>query len=171
MDDFSELEAELKQLRPRQMSPELATRIETALARELAATPTAGVLPQARKFQVNWFALGAGITAAAAFILLARANVDRAPHPQQAAVASNTASPRASVTGPTPGGFVPDGLTRVVYHTRDEGRVFPRTASGPSRRVRSRARETLQWREPITGASLRVCYPTDEVELIPISSQ
>ncbi len=171
MDDFSELETELKQLRPRATSPELAARIETALAQRSSATPTAGVLPRRQRFQMNWFALGLGVAAAAAFVLLARVGVDRAPNTRQPAIASNAASPTVGAPVQIPSGFVPDGLTRVVYHTRDEGLVFLRTASEPVRRVRSRARETLQWREPDTGASLRVSYPTEEVELVPISGQ
>jgi hypothetical protein len=37
--------------------------------------------------------------------------------------------------------------------------------------VRSRTRETLRWRNPNTGASLRVSYPAEEVSLIPVSGQ
>ncbi len=171
MDDFSELEAELKQLRPRATSYELAARIATALAQQSGATPTAGVLPRRQRFRMNWFALGLGVAAAAAFVMLARVGVDRAPSTRHPAIASNTTSPPVATPAQIPSGFVPDGLTRVVYDTRDEGLVFPRTAPEPVRRVRSRARETLQWREPDTGASLRVSYPTEEVELIPISGQ
>ena len=78
MNDFSELEAELKKLRPRPASPDLAARIEMSLA-EVAGrgTATAGVLPKRRSFRLNWFALGLGLAAAAIFLLLARVNVDR----------------------------------------------------------------------------------------------
>ena len=43
MNDFSELEAELKKLRPAPVSDELRARIEVALAQP-DATPTAGVV-------------------------------------------------------------------------------------------------------------------------------
>ncbi len=78
MNDFSELEAELKKLRPRPASPDLVARIEVGLA-EVAGrgTATAGVLPKRRSFRPNWFALGFGLAAAAIFLLLARVNVDR----------------------------------------------------------------------------------------------
>ena len=46
MSDFSELEAELKKLRPRAASPGLAMRIERALAEAPVATPSAGILPK-----------------------------------------------------------------------------------------------------------------------------
>src|SRR5205807_3174978 len=67
--------------------------------------------------------------------------------------------------------FVPAGLTQVVYHTSDEGLHFDRNSDQPMRRVRSHSRETLQWRNPKTGASLRISYPSEEVSLTPISGQ
>ena len=66
---------------------------------------------------------------------------------------------------------MPAGLTQVVYNTRDEGLHFPEGADQPVRRVRSQKRETLQWRNPGTGTSVRVSYPSEEVTLIPVSGQ
>ena len=167
MNDFSDLEAELKQLRPAAPSAELTRRIEQALA-QTASTPTAGILPR-RKVRVNWWALGAGLAAATAFLVLARVPVSETPKKQQtfAAVSPAPAQQRTQAAA----GLVPDGLTRVVYHTRDEGLLFPAQADEPVRRRRSRSRETLKWHDPQTGASLRVSYPTEEVELIPVSGQ
>ena len=170
MNDFSDLEAELKQLRPRAASPELSARVEAALAYE--PIPTAGLLARPNRFRLNWFSLGLGAAAAAAVFLLARVGIDPAPQVQaptiaaSGAAASPTTQPAAAAST-----FVPDGLTRVVYQRRDEGLIFPKKAGTPVRRVRSQARETLQWKEPSTGASLRVSYPTEEIELIPVSGQ
>jgi hypothetical protein len=72
---------------------------------------------------------------------------------------------------PVSDAFVPAGLTQVVYNTRDEGLHFPEGADQPVRRVRTQKRETLQWRNPGTGTSLRVSYPSEEVTLIPVSGQ
>jgi hypothetical protein len=69
MNEFSDLEAQLQQLRPAAPSPEMMKRVEQAL--EASSTPTAGVLPKP-KTRVNWFALGAGLAAAATFLVLAR---------------------------------------------------------------------------------------------------
>src|SRR6187200_1174111 len=161
MSDFSELEADLKQLRPAAASPELATRIEHALAAAASAsTPTAGILPRP-KLRLAWFALGLGAAAAAAFLMLARLNFQTPAANEAQRFAAFTPAP--AVTSESSSGFVPDGLTRVVYNTRDEGLVFPVRADEPVRRVRSRTRETLKWRDPGTGASLHVSYPTDEV--------
>ncbi|MEP6955673.1 MAG: hypothetical protein ABI883_02520 [Chthoniobacterales bacterium] len=168
MNDFSELEAELQQLRPTPAAPELAQRIERALLETTAARPTAGILPR-RKTRFAWFALGLGAAAAAAFVLLARVNVEPTAGSQMRQLAALTPAPR--VLPATNSGLVPDGFTRVLYNTRNEGLVFPTTATEPVRRVRSRTRETLQWRDPRTGASLHVSYPTEEVDLIPVSGQ
>lgn len=174
MNDFSELEAELKQLRPTSPSPELSQRIERALAETPPPeTPAAGILPKP-KTRVNWFGLGLGLAAATAFLFLARMDLDRAPE-SGPTVAANTPAPEVAPAAPNPAtavrGYVAEGITRVVYNRRDEGLTFPQDSENPVRRVRSHTQETLQWRDPSTGASLRVSYPTEEVEFIPISGQ
>ncbi len=161
MNDFSELEAELKQLRPVAPSADLLSRVERAL-QEVANVPSAGVLPR-RRTNLSWWALGFGLAAATAFFMLVRVNVD---HPSTSK-AQHTAS-AAQTAAPVPG-FLPDGMTRVVYGTRDDGLVYPTNFKEPARRLRSRSRETLQWKDPSSGASLRVSYPTEEVELVPVS--
>jgi hypothetical protein len=67
--------------------------------------------------------------------------------------------------------LIPSGATQVVYHKRDEGLMFVHNSEQPMRRVRSKTQETLQWRNPSTGASLRVSYPSEQIELIPVSGQ
>ena len=176
MSDFTELESELKKLRPRAAAPELASRIERALAEESSPLAevsgriaTAGVLPKRRNFRVNWFGLGLGLAAAAVFLLLARVNVEQTPGKRQSVVAM-TPAPFAPPL-PVSDAFVPAGLTQVVYNTRDEGLHFTKGADQPVRRVRSQKRETLQWHNPGTGTSVRVSYPSEEVTLIPVSGQ
>ena len=170
MNDFSELEAELKKLRPRATSADLSARIEIGLA-EVAGrgTATAGVLPKRRTFRPNWIALGLGLAAAAIFLLLVRVNVDR-PSSKAAGLALITPAP-VSPAARIDDSFVPSALTQVVYDRKDEGLHFAEGADQPVRRVRSRKRETMQWKNPQTGASLRVSYPTEEVTLIPVSGQ
>ncbi len=171
MNDFSELEAELKKLRPRPASPDLAARIEIGLAQEVAGrgTATAGVLPKAeRRFRLNWFALGLGLAAATTFLLLARVNVDRpSKAPGLALLTPAPVTPAAKAVNE----FVPTAMTQVVYDRKDEGLHFAEGTDEPMRRVRSRKRETVQWKNPQTGASLRVSYPKEEVTLIPVSGQ
>ena len=67
--------------------------------------------------------------------------------------------------------FVPAGATQVVYNTRNEGLQFADGSRQPLRRLRYQTQQTWQWRNPSTGASLRVSYPSEEVVLIPVSGQ
>ena len=169
MNDFSELETELKKLRPRAASPELTARIERGLAEVSGRTATAAVLPKPRGVRVNWFGLGLGLAAAAALLLLARVNVDQ-PAGKRSTLVAMTPVPFAQPV-PVNDAFVPAGLTQVVYDTRDEGLHFPESGDQPVRRVRSRKRETLKWNNPQTGTSLRVSYPSEEVTFIPVEGQ
>lgn len=171
MNDFSELESELKKLRPRPVSPDLQARIEVSLVETEAAgrgTATAGVLPRRSQFRPNWLALGLGLAAATAFLVLARVNVDRPS--KSTGLALLTPAP-ITPAAKAVDSFVPSAMTQVVYDVKDEGLHFAEGNDEPMRRVRSRKRETVQWKNPQTGASLRVTYPKEEVTLIPISGQ
>jgi hypothetical protein len=194
MNDFSEIEDKLRKLRPVPPSADLMTRIERGLAearpgeslhREKGSTrlrerpvrlgptarqaSTAGALPREHRFHFNWVSLGLGLAAAAALVLFARIQLDR-PGKKTPALAAITPAPAFSSASST-AQFVPAGLTQVVYRTRDEGVHFPNNSEQPMRRVRSHTRETLRWRNPTTGASLRISYPSEEVSLTPVSGQ
>jgi hypothetical protein len=168
MNDFSELEDQLRKLRPVQPSPELAERIERALAEPNISTSTAAVLPGERRFHLNWLSIGLGLAAATALVLFAFVRFHDAAKQSSAVASARTA---AATIAPSAAQFVPAGLTQVVYHTRDEGLHFPNNSEQPMRRVRSHTRETLQWRNPKTGATLRISYPAEQVSLVPISGQ
>jgi hypothetical protein len=166
MNDFSELESQLKKLRPTQPSPEIFSRIESALREPAPPTEPADNVVHPNRFRINWVTVGLGLAAAATFLVLAR--IETAP-PKQKPIASS--SP-ARVQTPRPvDNMVPTGLTEVVYNTRDEGLRFAQNGGEPLRRVRAHKLETLQWRNPQTGASLRVSYPSEEISLIPNSGQ
>jgi hypothetical protein len=206
MNDFPELENELRALRPARPSPVLMERIEEAMVEDAKASVASGARWSWRRF-IEWsrghpseverqldrakenrtqtpFRVGIGLVAAAAAVvlLLARINTDqtRNEHKEIAQVAP------ASETRPVPpafsGGsgvdgsmssnkFVPAGATQVVYNTRDEGLQFADGSRQPLRRLRYQTQQTWQWRNPSTGASLRVSYPSEEVVLIPVSGQ
>ena len=167
MNDFSDIESKLRKLRPVQPSADLRTRIERALAEE-TSTPTAGVLPRERRFHFNWLSLGLGLTAATALVLFAFLRLE-GPVQKRSSLAAITPAPAFSTNSNAQ--FVPAGLTQVVYRTRDEGLHFPNNSGQPMRRVRSHSRETLRWRNPTTGASLRISYPSEEVSLVPVTGQ
>jgi hypothetical protein len=69
------------------------------------------------------------------------------------------------------GKFVSAGGAHVVYNARDEGLQFAHGSERPLRRVRYQTQQTWRWRNPETGASLRVSYPSEEIMLIPVSGQ
>jgi hypothetical protein len=168
MNDFAELETELRKLRPAVVSDELTARVERALAEQpVSSTPTSAV-SRRRPGSIDWRFLGFGLAAAAALMLLAKVGDHPARKPDT--IAALTPSPARTTTS-SAAKFVPTGMTQVVYGTRDEGLVFTEGAENPVRRMRYRTRETLQWRQPETGASLRVSYPSEEVVLMPAPGQ
>jgi hypothetical protein len=165
MNDFSELETELKRLRPAPVSDELFARIEHTLAQP-GPTPTAGFLPRAAQRRTIWWSLGLGLTAASALVLIGLIFFNQ-PGARPVVVQNGATS-----SEPAASGLQPLGLTQVVYRQRDEGLVFsPNQSERPLRRVRYETRETMQWRNPRTGASLRVSYPAEQVVLTPVSFQ
>jgi hypothetical protein len=169
MNDFSELETELRKLRPAAVSDELTARIERALAEKpIASTPTSAV-SRRKPGSIDWRFLGFGLAAAAALMLLAKVGNDH-PANNQERVAAQTPPP-ARITTANAGKFIPTGMTQVVYRTRDEGLVFAKGSENPVRRLRYQKRETLQWQQPATGASLRVSYPSEEIVLMPAPGQ
>jgi hypothetical protein len=178
MNDFSELEGELKKLRPARASAELVSRIERALKAEGHASACPSVIrPESRAsasdFRISWLGLGLGLAAAATFLILARVDL-RPGDKTKAEPASGTlasATPTLEQKAAALPNYQPTGLTQVVYGRHDGGLVFPRGATQPARRVWTAKRETLRWRDQETGAQLAVSYPAEEVTLIPVSGQ
>ena len=170
MNDFSELEGELKKLRPTRASGELISRIGRSLA---AAGESNIIRPQSRlsrsDFRISWLGLGLGLAAAATFLIVARVDLRPGDKAKQTTLAS--ATPTLEQRAAALPNYQPTGLTQVVYGKHDEGLVFPRGATQPARRVWTAKRETLRWRDRETGAQLAISYPTEEVTLIPVSGQ
>jgi len=190
MNDFSELENDLKALRPARPSPVLFERIEGAMGKDCKASVAAyatGWRGWYRRFTeapYNWLSFGAGAAAAAAalVLLLARINTDQTRNGDkeiaQGPSASETKAVLPALTSPRKIGgsmasnkFIPSGATQIVYNTRNEGLQFADGSRQPLRRLRYQTQQTWQWRNPSTGASLRVSYPSEEVVLIPVSGQ
>ena len=181
MNDFSELEDELKRLRPAQPSPILFERIEEALADGRASAAASARWNWWRLTQTP-YSLGFGLAAAAVLVLFAAVSLERRQE-QGEKIAQNSPAPEtkpispsrldgSGVRGATSSNrFISAGATQVVYNTRDEGLQFARGSEQPLRRLRYQTHQTWQWRNPTTGASLRVSYPSEEVVLIPVSGQ
>ncbi len=165
MNDFFEIEHELKKLRPARFSHEFLAQVEQAMADpEISGDK----IIRPNRFALNWTALGVGLAAAALFLLLAQVSTHRVEGPSEG-IAQKPAVPETRSASANP--FIPTGATQVVYNTRDEGLHFTGGSEGPMRRLRYQTRETLQWRNAQTGESLRVSYPSEEIVLIPISGQ
>ena len=178
MNDFSELERDMRKLRPTQPSPVLFERIGEALKE--SRSPAAGNATSSwwrfKEATHNWWSLGFGLAAAAVLILFAAVTMERR-HEHQHTVAQSSPAPE-TLPAPlgtersiSPGRFIPAGGTNLVYNARDEGLHFADGSERPVRRVRYRTQQTWRWRNPETGASLRVSYPSEEVVLIPVSGQ
>jgi hypothetical protein len=206
MNDFPELENELRALRPARPSPVLFERIEEAMAEDGKASIASSARWSWRRF-TEWsrgnasdvegqlgrakedrtqtpFRFGIGLVAAAAAVvlLLARINTDQTRNGDKEIAQVAPASETRPVLPAFSGGsgvngsissnkFVPAGATQVVYNTRNEGLQFADGSRQPLRRLRYQTQQTWQWRNPSTGASLRVSYPSEEVVLIPVSGQ
>jgi len=169
MNDFSDIEKELRSLQPVQPSARLFEGIGQQLDKTSAdAAPTEEKIIRPHWFRFGGLSLGAALAAAAALFILARLDTFTV---QRHGPRTAKATPVPAAASVSSAQFIPDGATRVVYHTQNEGLVFPGGADEPLRRVRSRTKETLQWRNPKTGASLRVTYPSEEVRFIPVSGQ
>jgi hypothetical protein len=179
MNDFSELENELRNLRPARPSPILFERVEEAMT-----DSRAGALPvrQPARLPYNWLSLGFGLAAAAVLVLFAAISLERrqergekiaqiSPAPETRPVLPAQRDGRGVRGSTSSNRFLPAGATQVVYNTRDEGLQFARGSQQPLRRLRYQTHQTWQWRNPTTGASLRVSYPSEEVVLIPVSGQ
>jgi hypothetical protein len=173
MNDFSELENELRKLRPAQPSPVLFDRVGEALQN---CRTGASAARQPARLLYNWWSLGFGVAAAAVLILFAVVTMEHRSEREQT-VAQNLPAretrsvPLATEPATSPGKFVSAGGTNVVYNTRDEGLHFADGSERPVRRVRYHTQQTWRWRNPETGASLRVSYPSEEIVLIPVSGQ
>jgi hypothetical protein len=119
---------------------------------------------------------GIGLAAAAVLVLFAAIKMERQQGDGKEIAQTSREPETAPVFNRAEGStssdkFVPAGATRLVYNTRDEGLQFGRGSGQPVRRLRYQTHETWQWRNPTTGASLRVSYPSEEVVLIPVSGQ
>lgn len=158
-DDFSNLEAELKRLRPAAPPPALAARIDHDLSASAAPAP-------ARTTRAWWLWAGA-LPAAAAMLavmitLAARREVTR---PKIPTVAAETPAPVSE-----PEVFKPVAAENVLYAVADEG-VVTLADGTAARRERLNYVDTITWKNPRTNASVRWTVPREEVRIVPVKFQ
>src|SRR4051812_18744976 len=131
MDDFSELEADLRRLRPIEPRAEFLARLERAIESERVST--AGIVRSPQKQTLPWFQILLGCASTLALLVLALRFSNPTPRMQKIASQSpNVVTKVAPSVAPSSSRFEPDGLTQVVYHQRDEGLHFT-TAQRPVR--------------------------------------
>ncbi|HEY4283892.1 MAG TPA: hypothetical protein VGM62_12575 [Chthoniobacterales bacterium] len=170
-EDFSELEAQLKAMRPSRLRERFVTRLERAMS-EPAPVAASEKIIRPIQFRTRWL-VGLGLAAAAALLLLVRANFETPVSEKRVASTSPepTVAPVRASEDAIQNTFIPTGRTEVVYHQRDEGLLFAQNSEQPVRRLRSVSKETVEWKNPVTGASLCVSYPREQVQLVPVSGQ
>jgi HAMP domain-containing protein len=181
MNDFSDIENDLRKLRPAQPSPVLFERVEEALAKHRSAPVAADTRRNWRRLLETPYNWGFALAAAAVLVLFAAISLERRQEHRENVTRISSAPETTQSVPATPNGgiarseplnrFIPAGAMQVVYNTRDEGLQFTDSSPQPVRRLRYHSRQTWQWRNPTTGASLRVSYPSEEVVLIPVSGQ
>jgi hypothetical protein len=176
MNDLSQIEKELRRLRPAGPSPILFERVEQAMTNGAAVASVAIKPRMPSGLRYNWLSLGCGLAAAAVLVLFVAVKMERQQESGKE-IAQTSREPEAvsplnrAQKSTSPDKFVPAGASRLIYNTRDEGLQFASSSGQPLRRMRYQTHETWQWRNPTTGASLRVSYPSEEVVLIPVSGQ
>jgi hypothetical protein len=182
MRDLSEIENELRKLRPKQPSPILLERVAEAIGGRDAQAASAGRPSAAPHVFRNWLSLGAGLAAAAILLLLTLMGMGDgkrfvnevssiSPGRETERALAARGETRSMAESTLRHRFIPAGATRVVYDARDEGLQFVAGSAQPLRRLRYQVQQTLQWRDPAMGASIRVSYPSEEILLLPVSGQ
>jgi hypothetical protein len=153
-EDFTDLEAELKQLRPRGLRPEFAA----GLGRERADRPR-------RTTEVVW--LWPVLGAVAAFALVAVGWHLFAP--VEPLRPSNPSSAFASARPEPQARMVPSKAVNLLYAASDGGivRFADQTAA---RKVRLQYIDTITWRDPSGRTSLQCTVPRDEVYFLPVAA-
>lgn len=164
MSDFSEVEQELKKLRPLAPTTEFTSRVALALHSAPSPTPGAGVVSPPKTSSWKRAAGWSFAAFACALLLLLRINSAPPATTKQSLAAAHASSSARDE-------FAPAELTRVVLDSHDDGLIYDSESGQPSRRTRYRRRETWQWHNASTGASLRVSYPSEEVVVRPIIGQ
>lgn len=165
-DDFSQLEAELKALRPAVPSARVNARIEAELTTTAAVTERARVVRHTSRV---WWLWAAALPAAAAVALLAVVWARRAPMGAMGSRGAGTSLAAAQLAAATEL-FKPVAAENVLYAVSDEGLVTLDDGTA-ARRERLQYVDTITWKNPRTNASVRWTMPREEVRVVPVKFQ
>ena len=179
-DELSQLEAELKRLRPAAPTRDFLARIERELSPPIATPVVAPVVR--RPARLWWFWAGALPAAAAAIAVIVTLAVRNPPPsvPKDVTIRSDsvaaTPSPAPDLSSLPPAlpassaSFKPVAAENVLYAAQDEGLVTLDDGT-PARRERLNYVDTITWKNPRTNASVRWTVPREEVRVIPVKFQ
>lgn len=161
-DDLSQLEAELKGLRPAAPTRDLLARIEGELA-----APTTPITPIAAKSNRRsgppWWLWATALPAAAAIAVMIAATRGRPGTAPRMGVTPQPAVESAAE-------FKPVSAENLLYAAEDEGLVTLDDGT-PARRERLNYVDTITWKNARTNASVRWTIPREEVRVIPVKFQ
>jgi len=157
-EEFEQLEAELRRLRPIAAD----RRLQEAIAKKLSPVRSTSVLRRAR----TWIALPIAATLVGSVLYFTTFSPP---------ISRPTASPPASGTLPAAAHspmpqFKPVAARNILVSATDEGLVS--LADGtPARRIRQSYVDTITWQNAATKASLTWTVPREEVKVVPVSYQ
>ncbi|HUG09751.1 MAG TPA: hypothetical protein VMM36_02000 [Opitutaceae bacterium] len=162
-DDFTDLENELKQLRPRAMPAPLIGRVAKELAepsrrRGLFAEWRTWILPAAAAAALALTVTSIPFMMRERGIEAETAVVQPAPNPAN-----------VSAAAPTPARLHPVRATNVLYDAVNEGIVYL-DEDTPAQRMRLSYLDTITWENPKGGASLQWTVPREEIYFVPVTA-
>jgi hypothetical protein len=156
-EEFEQLEAELRRLRPITPDP----RLRGAIARELAPVPSTNVFRRAR----TWIALPIAAAIVGSLLYFTAFTPPNSDAPASSVTASTTVA--APTSAPQ---FKPVAARNILVSATDEGLVS--LADGtPARRIRQSYVDTITWKNASTKASFTWTVPREEVKVVPVSYQ
>jgi hypothetical protein len=160
-DDFTDLENELKHLRPRSVPAPLVGRVAAVLAAE----------PQTRRGPLAGWRAWILPAAAAALLAVTVTSIPFLVREPDATAAPATATSQQQVTTTVASSakLQPVRATNVLYEAVNEGIVYldPET---PARRMRLSYLDTITWEDPSSGASLQRSVPREEIYFVPVTA-
>lgn len=160
-DEFTDLERELRQLRPGPVPAALMGRV----AEELAAEPQAKRGPLA-----GWrtWILPAG---AAALLAITVTSIPFLVRERDATPAPAIATPpvQFAATAAPAARLHPVRATNVLYQAVNEG-IVRLDDDTLARRVRFQYLDTITWEDPRSGASLQRTVPREEIYFVPVTA-
>jgi len=160
-DDFTDLENELKQMRPRSVPAPLVGRV----AEEFAAEPKVkrGLLAGWR----TWI-LPAGAAALLAVTVTSIPFLVREPDATPAP-STATSQQQVTVTAAPSAKLQPVRATNVLYEAVNEG-VVRLDDDTLARQVRFQYLDTITWEDPRSGVSLQRTVPREEIYFVPVTA-